>query len=301
VRILVAALVIQIVLGATVVALAATHSLPFQQKPEFSGERAPAGAAKLKAQRFDERAAYRWVKRQVALGPRPAGSAASRKLAGMLRRALPHGRFEAVPGGLRNVIGTVRGRDPRSVVVVGAHYDTLDKPGFVGANDGAAPTAVVLELARGLKPREARPTVVFALFDGEEAPAGTPDSQFLERGVRGSRVAARRYRHAEAMILLDFVGQRDVTLPREGNSDPALWQKLRAAARRVGAGSSFPDRPGPFIQDDHIPFLRAGVPAIDLIDWDFPCYHRTCDDLSVVSQRSLDRVGESVAQLVRTL
>ena len=111
---------------------------------------------------------------QVGYGPRPAGSVASRRLAERLRTLLPNGRFEALPGGLRNIVGYLPGRRP--AVVIGAHYDTLDKPGFVGANDGAAPTAAVIELARQL-PRWRRrggPELRFVLFDGEEAPAGTP-------------------------------------------------------------------------------------------------------------------------------
>src|SRR5689334_25165067 len=105
----------------------------------------------------------RWVRIQLAYGPRPAGSPQLRALGERLKAALPHGRYEAVPGGLRNVIATVPGRDRSDVVVVGAHYDTKDIPGFLGANDGAAGTAIVMELARHLPPRRLRPTVVFAL------------------------------------------------------------------------------------------------------------------------------------------
>jgi Zn-dependent M28 family amino/carboxypeptidase len=171
----------------------------------------------------------------------------------------------------------------------------------VGANDGASGTAVVLELARRLKPGQARPTVVFALFDGEESPAGTPDSQFEQYGLRGSRVAAARYRDAQAMILLDFVGDRGLSLPREGSSSTKLWDELRSAARKVGAIGAFPSKTEETISDDHTPFLSEGVPSIDLIDWGFPCFHKTCDNLSAVSPGSLDKVGESVAQLLRTL
>ncbi|MFL5884360.1 MAG: M28 family metallopeptidase [Thermoleophilaceae bacterium] len=250
---------------------------------------------------FDAGAAYTWVKRQLAYGPRPAGSPQLYRLAAKLKAALPHGRYEAVPRGLRNVVGTVPGRDPSRYVVVGAHYDTKDAPGFVGANDAAAPTAVALELARTLKPRQARPTVVFVLFDGEESPGDTPDSQFLQKGLRGSKVAARAYSKAEAMILLDFVGQHGLQLPREGFSDPTLWAKLRTAAQDVGQGSFFPSSTEDSIYDDHYPFLKRGVPAIDLIDWPYRCYHVTCDDLSQISSRSLDATGESVLELLRTL
>jgi Peptidase family M28 len=251
--------------------------------------------------RFDEGAAYRWVERQLSYGPRPAGSPQLYRLAARLKDAIPNGRYETVPHGLKNVIGTVPGRDPRRYVVVGAHYDTKDVPGFLGANDGAAPTAVAVQLARTLKPRTAGPTVVFALFDGEESPDDTPDSQFLEKGLRGSKVAAKAYRGAEAMILLDFVGQHNLRLPREAFSDQRLWRRLRAAAQRVGYGSVFPDAAGDGIYDDHYPFQRLGVPSIDLIDWPYACYHVACDNLSQISRRSLDATGESVLELLRTL
>lgn len=254
-----------------------------------------------KVDRFDAGAAYRSVERQVALGPRPAGSAASRKLARQLRRTLPGGRFQPVPGGLRNVVGRVPGRDPGRTAIVAAHYDTKDIPGFVGANDGASGTAIVGELARTIEPRELRPSLVFLLFDGEEAPAGTPDDQFERFGLRGSKAAAPRYRGAEAMVLLDFVGERGLRIPYEPYSDRELWSELRAAARRVGVAKVFPAGSGGGILDDHVPFARQGVPAIDLIDFDFPCWHERCDDLSKISPRSLDAVGETVYELLRTL
>jgi glutaminyl-peptide cyclotransferase len=250
---------------------------------------------------FDEKRAFALLREQVELGPRPAGSAASRKLARRLRRLLPKGRFQAVPNGLRNVIGIVPGRNPRRTVVVGAHYDTKDLPGFVGANDGASGTAVVVELARTLRPREAAPTLVFILFDGEESPRGAPDSQFERYGLRGSKIAARAYRHAEAMILLDFVGDKKLSIPREANSNRRLWAKLRRAAARTGNGRAFPARTSGAVLDDHIPFLRAGVPAIDLIDFDFPCWHLRCDNLQAVSPRSIDATGETVLELLRSL
>lgn len=252
--------------------------------------------------RFDAAAAYALVREQVELGPRPAGSRQSRVLAERLRRLLPNGRFEPVPGGLRNVVGRVPGRQPRRTVVVGAHYDTKDIPGFVGAVDGASGTAVVTELARAIEPRELGPTVVFLLFDGEEAPAGRPDSEFARYGIRGSKAAAPRYRRADAMVLLDFVGERGLRIPRESYSDAGLWRRLRAAARAVGVGRVFPaEELGGGIQDDHLPFIEQGVPSIDLIDFDFDCWHRRCDDLSRVSERSLDASGETVYQLLRTL
>ena len=102
------------------------------------------------------------------------------------------------------------------------------------------------------------------------------------------------------MILLDFVADKDLSLPREANSNPALWRRLRAAARRAGTASVFPGRTDVAVSDDHVPFLKLGVPAIDLIDFTYPCWHQPCDDLSRVSKRSLDAVGETIYELLRS-
>jgi glutaminyl-peptide cyclotransferase len=285
----------QLVVALVFVALVVTDSLP------FTGGGGDGEAAPAKVNRFDGPAAFKLLELQLAYGPRPAGSQQSRKLAARLRALMPNARFQKVPGGLRNVVGTVPGRDPKRFVVVGAHYDSKDIPGFLGANDGAGGTAAVVQLARQLKPRTIRPTVKFVLFDGEETPRGVPDEQFLARGLRGSKVAAKAFRSAEAMILLDFVADKQLSLPREGTSNVALWSRLRTAASRAGVARYFPAEVGIGIQDDHTPFLQRGVPSIDLIDWDFPCYHKTCDDLSAVSERSLDASGEAVAGLLATL
>jgi glutaminyl-peptide cyclotransferase len=251
--------------------------------------------------RFDGGAAWSFLKRQVALGPRPAGSRASQELAAILRRSIPEGRYQTVPGGLRNVVGTIPGRNPRRKVVIGAHYDTKDLAGFVGANDGASGTAVVRQLARTIKPRQLRPTLIVVFFDGEESPRGTPDSQFERYGLRGSKVAARAFRSAEAAIVLDFVGDKDLAIPRDQLSNRGLWRRLRAAAGRTGFGRHFPTREQGSVLDDHAPFIRAGVPAIDLIDFDFPCWHRSCDNLSAVSQSSLNAVGETMMAFLSDL
>jgi len=261
-----------------------------------------APGAPASADRFDAARAWRVLEHQVGLGERPAGSAASRKLGRYLKRRVPGGRFQKVPGGLRNVVGRVRGRNPDRVVLVGAHYDTKDIDGFVGANDGASGTAVVLQLAREIQPRTIRPTLLFVFFDGEESPRGAADHEFEEKGLRGSKVAARRLAdRVDRMVLLDFVGDSDLAIPREGNSTKRLWAKLRAAAGRAGTEDTFPAGTAGAVLDDHIPFLERGVPAIDLIDFEFDCWHRTCDDIDAVSEESLDRVGETVMRLLPTL
>jgi hypothetical protein len=292
----------QLVLAAILLILVATGSLNIGGGGDSkNAANTTAARAAPTANRFNENRAWDWLRRQVAMGPRPAGSKRSRKLAAVIKANLPGGRYQTVPGGLRNVIGTTPGRDPSRYIVVGAHYDTKDMPHFVGAEDGAGGTAALLELARDIKPRTVGPTIVWIAFDGEETPRGVPDSQFLEKGVRGSKVAAKTYKDAKAMILLDFVAQKSLSTPRESNSDIDLWAKLRAAARKVGTISYYPDDTYGPVEDDHTPFYEKGIPSIDLIDFDFDCWHRTCDNLDAVSKSSLNASGETVRALLASL
>jgi glutaminyl-peptide cyclotransferase len=262
----------------------------------------PAQAAGLRVDRFDADRAFADLRHQVELGPRPAGSAQARRLARWLRDRLPHGRIERVRGGWENVAGGVPGRG--EPILVAAHYDTKDLPRFVGANDGAGGTAAVLEIARALamadRPASA-PPIRFVLFDGEESP--NDKRSFYSTGLRGSRPYARRHAAGiRAMVLLDFVAEKGrMRIPREDSSHLGLWTRLREAARKVGAQAAFPDDTAGAVTDDHTPFQRRGVPAIDLIDFTFDCWHRPCDDMSAVSARSLDLAGETVIQMLLDL
>ena len=187
-------------------------------------------------------------------------------------------------------------------VVLGAHYDTKDGiPGFVGANDGASGVAVVLELARTLPSPMPGPSLAIALFDGEEARGGR---DFEEDGTRGSRQYvdyARTGRQGspplaqtKAMVLFDMVGDCDLAIPREQNSDPGLFALFADADPGTFDGT------GPPISDDHTPFLEAGIPAVDLIDFDFgpgpipgDYWHTAQDDLGRVCPESLAAVGSA--------
>jgi hypothetical protein len=263
-------------------------------------------APRATTDRFDGARAFALLREQVRVfGWRPAGSKSLRRLAVRLRARLPGGRFESVPGhkGLRNVVGSLPGRG--APIVLGAHYDVESRPvGFVGANDGAAGTAAVVELARALARAPRRPTdraVRFVLFDGEEEPAGCED--FLSCALRGSKAYVKRHGDAtHGMVLLDYIAEkRGLSFPHEGGSDRALWAKLRAAATAVGVGSLFTDAEGVEILDDHTPFMDAGIPAIDVIDFDYPPADTLRDTLDKVSQRSLDAVGETAYRLIATL
>jgi len=260
------------------------------------------GSEEAGVDRFDSAAAFDLIEQQVALGERPAGSAASRKLGEQLRAELPNGSFEPVPGGLRNVVGAIPGAAP--AIVIGAHYDTdAHPPGFVGANDGAAGTAAVVELARTLEGElpEGHREVRFVLFDGEEEPPGCPDAQFQQCALRGSKAYVATHSgegQVGELILLDYIANKDLVLPREGTSDEELWGRLRAAADEVGAASYFPDGQQVPILDDHIPFIQAGVPSIDLIDFNYEFADTVEDTPDKLDPAALDAVGETVAELV---
>ncbi len=222
-----------------------------------------------------------------------------------MREELPRGRFEPVPGhpGLRNVVGTLPGPGP--ALLIGAHYDTEFHPrGFVGANDGAAGTAAVIEVARALQ-RDLPPDhreVRFVLFDGEEEPPGCAGAAFADCALRGSRAYARAHSgELGEVVLLDYVANRRLRIPREAFSDPELWGRLRHAAAAVGAESAFPDAEQPALLDDHYPFVRHGVPAIDLIDFSYPYRDTVADTPDKLSPRSLDAVGEAVTELALEL
>jgi Zn-dependent M28 family amino/carboxypeptidase len=160
----------------------------------------------------------------------------------------------------------------------------------------------VLELASYFsraKRAAGAPELRFVLFDGEECDG--ENSDFYNCGLRGSRAYARKHaKELRAVIVLDFVAQKELRIPRDDSSDLAMWSRLRRAAKRVGSGAAFPDETQGTVLDDHTPFLRAGVPAIDLIDFDFACWHQPCDDLTAVSRSSLDKSGEAVLELLRT-
>jgi glutaminyl-peptide cyclotransferase len=254
---------------------------------------------------FDTERAFADLKAQVELGPRPAGSAANRRTAKLIAARLRDAgvRRVRIQHPWRNVVGTIRGSEPGSIVL-GAHFDTKDVPGFVGANDGASGVAVVLELARDLAPagRLDGPAVNVALFDAEEARG---NRSFDRDGTRGSRQYVRLSRHGgrqgtpplrkiDAMILLDMVGDCDLDVPREANSDPKLYARIAAAGGPFG-GATAP------VSDDHTPFLDAGIPAVDLIDFDYgpgpspgAYWHTTEDNLDHVCADSLRAVGEAV-------
>jgi Zn-dependent M28 family amino/carboxypeptidase len=252
---------------------------------------------------FDAERAFADLRAQVELGPRPSGSAANRRQSRILARRLRGAGVEdvRVQTPLRNVVGTIPGSG-EGTIVVGAHHDTKDLEGFVGANDGASGVAVALELARTVPRPLPGPSVAIALFDGEEARGDRP---FAEDGTRGSRQyvayaaegrqSSPPLEEIEAMVLFDLVGDCDLQIPLEANSDPELYAMFSEAA----GGAPFEGETAA-VADDHVPFLERGIPAVDLIDFSFgpgespgAFWHTDEDDLDKVCPESLDAVGEA--------
>ena len=197
-------------------------------------------------------------------------------------------------------------RAARPAILIGAHYDTEYHPkGFVGANDSAAGTAAVIELARRLPaelPKDHR-EIRFVLFDGEEDPPGCSDQDFQFCALRGSRAyAAAHPGQIGDMILLDYIANRGARIPRETNSSPALWAELRDAAERGRDRGRLPaTRPRRRCSTTTSPSSSAAVPSIDLIDFSYPYADTVQDTPDKLDPAVLDEVGETVAQLVINL
>ncbi len=198
---------------------------------------------------------------------------------------------------MANVIATIPGKR-RDRLVLASHFDTklYREFRFVGANDGASSTAALLELARVLKQRQNEFTIELLFLDGEEA--RMPEWRGLDNtyGSRHYVDAARTTKtlsSLKALVLLDMIGDRELKIRRDANSTPWLVDILWAAAAKLGHSGTFSNELTT-IEDDHVPFLRAGVPAVDLIDLENPTWHTPQDTLDFVSARSLQIVGDVV-------
>ena len=256
---------------------------------------------------FDGAAALRHVERLVAIGPRPAGSPGAARartyIVDELRKAgisvrveafdaaTPHGRLP-----MANVVATVPGRR-KDVIMIAGHYDTkwFREIKFVGANDGGSSAALLIELARRLHARPREYTYWVVWFDGEEARETwtATDSLYGSRRMAGELGKSRQL--PSALIVADMIGDRDLGIRREAGSTPWMNDVIWASATRLGYAAYFlPDSLA--VEDDHAPFMRLGIPAALLIDFDFPPWHTADDTLDKVSARSLAIVGEVVRE-----
>lgn len=248
---------------------------------------------------FDGQRAYADVKAQCDLGPRPAGSAGARSTARYISDELQrlgwrpsYQDFTYRGVALRNVIA--RRGDAGPAILIGAHYDTRPKADrdkehpndpVPGANDGASGVAVLLELARVLD--TSRQTVILAFFDGEDQ----GDLGGWDWAVGATYMAATLQEPVAKMVLVDMVGDADQQLYWEVNSDSVLRKQLWDIAASLGYSKEFIPQQKHNLIDDHVPFLRRGIPSVDIIDFDYPYWHTTQDTPDKVSPQSLERVG----------
>jgi glutaminyl-peptide cyclotransferase len=253
---------------------------------------------------FDGERALADVATQVAMGSRVPGTQAHREAADWILGQLQQAgwttevqEFEHRGVRLRNLIARA-GPEAPGGILLGTHYDTRPQSdrdavspmtAVPGANDGASGVAVLLELARVLPKERLRAPLQLVFFDGEDSgridgwPWAVGSTEFV---LQGENLPAR-------VVIVDMVGDAELQLYLEKNSDPGLAAEIWAVASEAGM-PAFIAEPGRKILDDHVPFLQAGIPAVDIIDIDYPYWHTTKDTLDKVSAASLAQVGETL-------
>jgi Zn-dependent M28 family amino/carboxypeptidase len=259
---------------------------------------------------FDSKRAFEHLKRVVEIGPRPANSPELQKTRDYIKAQLTaigltpvEQAFEAQtpigPVKMVNISATIKGAAGASArLIFAGHYDTklFKEFTFVGANDAGSSTAFLLEFARVLKDRKNAVDMEILFLDGEEA---------FGEWATGNTWGSRHYveqaqksgdlKNIKALILVDMIGDKSLTIKRESNSTPWLTDAIWSAARQLKR-SEFLAEETP-MEDDHLPFLQAGVPAVDIIDFEYPDtvnanWHTAEDTLDKVSAQSLQVVAD---------
>jgi glutaminyl-peptide cyclotransferase len=284
---------------------------------EVTSDEDTASAEKVNTDDFDSAHAYAYLSKQCEFGPRFPGSTAHKETQAYLLTELQKFAqevelqpFEFRQGNqqiqMNNILAQF-GPDSGEKILLAAHWDTRpfadqdatianrNQP-ILGANDGASGVAVLLEVARVLKAKPPPRPVIIVLFDGEDY-GRSVDNMFL-----GSRHFAQnmgRWR-PDYGILLDMIGDRNLELPMERYSwsnHRDLTEAIWARAKKLGL-SAFQDRIGYAIMDDHLPLIEAGVPMVDIIDFDYPYWHTLEDTPDKCSAESLGVVGKLVLSII---
>jgi Peptidase family M28 len=263
---------------------------------------------------FDGARAFAQLEKLVSFGPRTPGTEAIRREQDYIKSqlesygcAVEEDNFHAsTPIGsvaMRNLVAKAPGASPRAgAILLLTHDDTLRLAGFVGADDSGSSTALMLEMARVVCGTKRPLAVWIAFLDGEEAFIQWSDTD----GTYGSRELAARLalsgqlKRVRAVILADMIGDRQLDIRRETNSTPWLTDLVWQTADRLGYRGYFLEE-SITVEDDHIPFVRRGVPAVDLIDFDYPYWHTTEDTLDKVSAKSIAIVGHVILETIAAL
>lgn len=257
---------------------------------------------------FSGESAYQYVLAQMAFGPRPTGTEAHRKVGDYIMAELQRlgwqveeQPFEYQGVQARNLIAKQGGGRAAPIVILGAHYDTRRQADndpnpqnhtqpVPGANDGASGVAVLLEMARTLDVAKTGREVWLAFFDAEDN--GRLDGWDWIQG--STYMASHLTVTPTAMILVDMIGDADQQLYWDRNSDQALNEQLWQVAATLGYTTTFIPQHKWTMIDDHIPFRQRGIPAVDLIDFDYPYWHTVGDTADKVGALSLERIGRTI-------
>lgn len=253
---------------------------------------------------FDGGRAYADVEMQVAFGPRIPGTSGHTRAVEWMRSELIEAGWrveiqesEVMGNPVRNLVA--RRVDGNPQIILGAHYDTRiyadhdpdsanhSKP-VPGANDGASGVAVLLELARTLPPDSVNVWLVF--FDAEDN--GRIDGWDWILGSR--EFVANNPLEPQAVVIVDMIGDADLNIYKERNSDPAITDEIWSVAGSLGYDDRFISEYKYSMLDDHTPFLERGIPAVDIIDFDYPYWHTVSDTPDKVSAQSLEAVGKTL-------
>jgi glutaminyl-peptide cyclotransferase len=268
---------------------------------------------------FDSARAFDLLRKQCDFGPRPPGTPAHEKCRDYLLSELSTyassaelQSFEHVRSGktykFANVIGKF-GKSGTPAILLCAHWDTRptadqelepadQKKPILGANDGASGVAVLLELARMFHERPPAVPVTIVLFDGEDFGPKEGDMFLGAKHFASTLKKPTGYRYG---ILLDMIGDKGLGIYKEWNSVSAagdVVDRIWSAARSLGHGSAFIDQTKYTISDDHVPLIRAGLPCVDVIDFDYAYWHTLSDTVDKCSPKSLQTVGETIAKVV---
>jgi glutaminyl-peptide cyclotransferase len=274
--------------------------------------RAQAGPPKTK---FSGTAALAYTVRAVGFGQRPSGSDAIAKLrTWIVNEVKPTGAeinldaFTAfTPAGsvpMANIVARFPGTSGKAIVITG-HYDTKRIPlmNFVGANDGGSSAGFLVELARALAHEKRKDDVYVVWFDGEEAVAqwSATDSCYGSRHLAEKWAAAGVLPKIKALINVDMIGDKNLDIVQDSNSSASLRKLVWRTADELGYGRYFLKTEGA-IDDDHVPFVSAGVNALDLIDFNYgpnnAYWHTDKDTTDKLSARSLQIVGDVVVKSI---
>jgi hypothetical protein len=297
---------------------ATTSQPPASQNSAAAAKPAESAPPASQTGGFDGAKAYDQVAKIVSFGPRPPGSEGIHHVQDYIRGQLQsfgctvdeddfHASTPAGSIAMKNIIAKTPGTG-QGIILLLTHYDSLGSvPNFVGAEDSASSTGVMLEMARLLCGKKQANAVWIAFLDGEEAIIDWDkdnDHTYGSRELSASLAVSGDLKRVKAAILADMIGQYGLEIPRESNSTRWLVDLIWKTAAHLGYQNIFVSREAGY-SDDHEPFLARGVPTVDLIDYDGyqqPKYWHTAEDtLDKVSPRSIAIVGhvilESVAEL----